>query len=201
MMIDVKVDGQNFAADIASVGTMGDLIELVKASIDPDTIITQMTLEGKPLADSDWRSPLHSYAESTLEIATGEKGQYVVERMSMAADYVTQIVQEFMQSAGDYRDGKNEEANTMLAGAVDDLLAFVNWYLTLLSVDPDGLLAEIEQFNTHIQSIQEICQQLLQQQMFQSWWALGETIQAKLIPELESLKAFCESNAKKVQAS
>ncbi len=197
-MIDVKVDGQNFTADMGSVGTMGDLVELVKASIDPDTIITQMVLEGKPLADDDWRSPLHSHGSATLEIATGEKEKYLLERMATAESYLAQIIEEFSQVAGDYSDGKSDEANTMLAVAVDDLLAFVNWYLTLLSVEPVRMQTEIEAFNVHIMSTQEICQQLLQQQMFQSWWALGETIGAKLIPELESLKQFCEANSTKI---
>lgn len=197
-MIDVKVDGQAFAADVSSMSTMGDLIELIKASIDPDTIITQMILSGKPLSDADWRSPLNAHRDAILEIATGDKHAYLIERMGTAEHYLTQIVEEFTQSANGYREGKQEDANALLASSVDDLLAFVNWYLTLLSVEPVQMQREIETFNTHIQSIQEICQQLLQQQMFQSWWALGETITAKLIPELQSLKEFCAANAQRV---
>ncbi|MCB0323712.1 MAG: hypothetical protein KDD69_09075 [Bdellovibrionales bacterium] len=194
-MISVKVDSQEFPADISSVSTMGDLIELVKASIDPDSIIVDMQLGGQSLSEADWRAPLNVHRNVLLEIKTGDKREYLLERLGVAEHYLAQIIDQFDTAGANYRDGHAESANTTLATAVDDLLAFVNWYLTLLSVEAVQLEPQIEEFNTHINAIQQICEQLLQQQMFQSWWALGETITARLTPQLQALKRFCEQTS------
>lgn len=198
-MITVKVDSQDFPADISHLRTMGDLVELVKATIDPDSIITSMALAGQPITEADWQAPLTSHSQGVLEIATGEKKQYIADRLSSAEHYLFQILDEFNQASQKYSQGDSTEANTLLSTAVEDLLAFINWYLALLSVDPISFKNEIESFNTYIKDIQVICEQLVQQQMFQSWTALGETIKSKLEPSLHNLKRFCETNATRVQ--
>jgi hypothetical protein len=199
MMISVKVDSQDFPADISHLRTMGDLVELIKATIDPDSIITSMALAGQPITEADWQAPLTSHAQGVLEIATGEKKQYISDRLASAEHYLFQILDEFNQASAKYGEGSSNEANTLLSTAVEDLLAFINWYLALLSVDPISFKDEIESFNVYIKDIQVICEQLVQQQMFQSWTALGETIRTKLEPELSNLKRFCESNATRNQ--
>ncbi|MEI7489443.1 MAG: hypothetical protein WCJ72_18910, partial [Chryseobacterium sp.] len=39
--------------------------------------------------------------------------------------------------------------------------------------------------------IGEVCQKICQQQLYQSWWALGETIEKELEPKLDQLETFC----------
>lgn len=193
-MISVKVDNQDFITDIGELKTMGDLIELIKATIDPDCIITSLTLAGEPLKDSDWRVPLSVHGEGVLEVTTGDKNEYLSDRLATAENYLSQIIDEFARASELYRSGSVDEANTTLATAVDDLLAFVNWYLALLSVKPEQVASQIQEFDSQIREIKDVCEQLLQQQMFQSWVILGETLQSRLEPQLMKLKSFCERN-------
>lgn len=191
-MITVKVDTQDLLAEIGELKTMGELIELIKASIDPDSIITSISLGGNPLSESDWRVPLSVHSQSTLEVTTGSKEGYMRERLALAGDYLSQIIDEFRDASAKYLAGNSTDANTVLSGAVDDLLAFVNWYLALLSVEAESLEPTIVEFERRMSEIRDVCEQLLQQQMFQSWQALGEILQNKLEPELNKLKVFCE---------
>ena len=83
-MIQVHIDGSPLQADIGAMNTMGDLIELVKATIDPDTIITSVEFNGQALSDGDWSMPLSAQRGRTLEIRTGTKRAYVYERITLA---------------------------------------------------------------------------------------------------------------------
>lgn len=194
-MITIMVDGQVLPADASSMRTMQDLVELIKATIDPDKIITSLTLEGAVLSDADWQGALTMHRGKTLEVSTGRKQEYLVGRLNSASDYLSRIIAGFEKAGESYRNGDSDGGNSALATSVDDLLAFINWYMALLSIDADRLVGPINEFNDHILGVQETCEQLLQQQMFQSWWALGETLRAKLEPKLAALQQFCQQTA------
>ena len=190
-MITVKVDGRELSAEIRELKTMGDVIEMVKATIDPDSIITSMSLQGNPLRDSDWRVPLSIHQHSLLEITTGDRTAFVKQRLEAAGSYVMQINTEFEQVSDCYLSALYDQANTQMAKAVDDLLAFINWYLTLLSMEPDKRNEELAEFDQHLQEIRSLCDQILQLQMFQSWKRLGEVLKLDLSPKLAALHDFC----------
>jgi hypothetical protein len=44
-----------------------------------------------------------------------------------------------------------------------------------------------------VEDIAECCKRICQQQLYQSWWALGETIEKELEPKLDKLEDFCRS--------
>jgi hypothetical protein len=195
-MITVKVDGQPFAADISQIRTMGELVELIKATIDPDTIITSLMLEGRSLSDTDWRLPLSAQKPGTLEVSTGDKSVYLTERLKAADSYLEKIIEGFSTAANLYSAKSVEDANRKLASTVEDLLAFVNWYASLLAMDDTKVQMREGEFDGRIRQIKTICDSMLQQQMFHSWAILGETLQNNLKPELERLREFCQSMAK-----
>jgi hypothetical protein len=199
-MISVMVDGERLEAPLDGIKTMGELIELVKATIDPDTIIVELKLEGKPLLDSDWRVPLSVHSDSMLEISTGDKQAYFRERLHSAEGYLERIMAGFSRASDSYASCAYDEANQLFKSSVDDLLAFVNWYVNLLSVSPEDTEAELGIYEGHIRSIQSTCEQLLQQQMFQSWSMLGETLEKRLNPELALLREFCRETSAKLVA-
>lgn len=195
-MIQVKVNEQNLMADVSSLKTLGDIIELVKAMIDPDDIITNMLISGKVIVDADWRSPLTAFQNDTLEFSTGDRNEYVRQRFHAAEGFVSHIIEEFSRAADIYKQGASENANQTLAYSVDDLLAFINWYMSILAFFPHGMEKETEEFDSQVKELQVICEKIVQQQMFYSWWALGEMLKTELIPQLVSLKEFCIKVAK-----
>jgi hypothetical protein len=195
-MITVKVDGQPFAADISQIRTMGELVELIKATIDPDTIITSLTFEGRSLSDTDWRLPLNAQKPSTLEVSTGDKSVYLAERLNAADSYLGNIIEGFSSAASLYNAKSVDDANRKFASTVEDLLAFVNWYASMLAMDDTKAQMREGEFDARIRQIKSICDSMLQQQMFHSWAILGDTLQNKLKPELERLREFCQSVAK-----
>ena len=190
-MISVLVDGKPFPGDISEVKTIANLVELVKLTIDPSLIISELRLNDKQLNEVDWRSSLVSLAGSTLQIWTGTRNDYVHDRLGQAEDLVRQIISEFSEAGEKFRLGQAGPANQRFVGAVRDLNAFVTWYQTILSLAPEQLETQVIEFTNHVQSIQGICEQLLQQQLYQSWWALGETVKGRLEPQLQELADFC----------
>ena len=193
-MITVRVDSHDLPADIGSLKTMGDLIELVKASIDPEVIITSLNIGGKPLSEQDWQMPLSVHRDTILEITTGDKGAYVTERLGQSEEHLTHIIAEFEQSSSHFRSSEADNGNRLFATAVDDLLAFLNWYVSLLALEGNAREAQLTQFQAQLGAIKDTCDQLVQQQMYHSWWALGETLQSKLLPLLLQMKEFCRMN-------
>ena len=43
-----------------------------------------------------------------------------------------------------------------------------------------------------VTEITETCKRICQQQLYQSWWALGETLEKELEPQLDRLEDFCK---------
>lgn len=189
----VIVDGKEMFSEVGDVRTMGDLVELVKASVDPDSVITAMTLDGENLSDADWRTPLSLIPKQVFEISTGSREQYISERMLKAEGYAAQVIESFARTSDLYLSGEIESANRKMASAVDDLLAFVNWYMNLLSMDADEMKDFIAKFNESVEKVHVVCEEVLQQQLYQSWAVLGGTLRDRLLPELMVIRDLCRS--------
>lgn len=189
-MIHVQVDGNPVHADVNAMRTMGDLIEFVKTTIDPDTMITSILFNGESLSELDWNTPLAQHRDRRLEVLTGTKQRYLAERFSAAQDIATQVITGFRQAADGYRVGNYAEGNQRLSSSVEDLLAFVNWLNAMLGLDEDRFASQYREFTSHVDVIREISEQLLQQQLYSAWWVLAEMITNKLIPELEAINQF-----------
>ncbi len=192
-MIRVTLNGQQFNQSFAHITTMPDLVEYIKASIDPDQIITSLSISGRNLADVDWRVPLSVQGESTLEVTTDTQNNYVRDRLKQSANVVDHISAEFACARESFQEGKSDEGNRMLSNAVRDLSAFLNWYDTILKMVPSAAELQISTYNNEVQGITKTCENLLQQQLYHSWWALSETVKNDLEPRLERIKESCES--------
>lgn len=199
-MIQVQIDGAPLTADIGAMNNMGDLLELVKATIDPDSIITSIEFNGESLNEGDWSLPLSAHRGRVLEIRTGTKQAYLLERVSLAPDIVEKISEEFRIAGDAYRSGQMPAGNTQLSTAVDDLGAFVNWYSSLLSMDVGTMGSSKTDFHGQVDLLRTICEQILQQQLYNSWWVLAETISTRLNPKLDEIKTLCTQISSSVAA-
>jgi hypothetical protein len=50
-----------------------------------------------------------------------------------------------------------------------------------------------------VTEISETCKKICQQQLYQSWWALGESLEKELEPKLDKLEDACRKAAREVQ--
>lgn len=190
-MITLTVDGSNFPVNPGSVKTIAELVELVKASIDPESIITSVVIDGNELTESDWRVPLSVHGNSAVAINSGSRMEYVHRRMETAPIYVERIGESFLKSANLLRNGDITGGNTEYAKAVGDFKAFVSWYDTLLKMMPVKAEGELEKYNATIRDITDVCEQLVQQQLYKAWWAIADTVEKRLLPELSALRTSC----------
>jgi len=181
---------------MTGLNTLGDVVEYVKAIIDPDLMITGMTLNGEGIAEDAWQAPLKQLEGMQFAVSTGHVQDYLTERFQNSAAFVEQIRAEFNRSRGLFADGVQEDANRELARAVEDLNAFVNWYDSLLNlVQEDEWKSHIGAFQSHVGDLAKTCDVLVKQQLEHSWWALGETMTSVLEPQLDSLQKECEQFA------
>ena len=197
-MMNVQIDGTPFQGNIADIKTMGDLLELIKASIDPDTMITVIEFNGEALTDADWNAPLNQQNGRVLDVRTGTKRAYVGERLAASAAILEQIENEFADAGNSYRGGFSPDGNSKLSHAVDDLGAFVQWYNGLLTMD-EVLENQRVEFMSKVDALQKICEQIVQQQLYNSWWVLAETINTRLNPKLQEMRGLCSEVAQTMQ--
>ena len=190
-MIQIFVNERPFSADLTVVKSLGELVELVKASIDPDTIITSLMLNGQPPSDTDWRVPLALHDGKKFEVTTGSRKEYLNDRLAAASLYLDQIMAKFKDTSRLFREGNVTEGNSSLRAAVTDLQAFVQWYGTLLQLGSTLAAEPVTRFKESVTVLTGVCEQLLQQQLYRAWWALAETIEQKLEPQLDQLKSRC----------
>lgn len=187
----VSLNGAPFPYPPEAIKTMGELVELVKSNIDPETIIIDLRKDGKILSDNDWRQSLAAQTEASLEIRTGSKQEYIEERLSSASLYLDKIIRSFSQARLLFKNAEIQPANNELSKAVNDMKAFIEWYQTILEMVSNPPEQEVEVFEKSVLTLSETCEQILQQQLYRSWWAIAESLEKKLEPQLEQLKFAC----------
>ena len=189
-MVSVRINGEEAALRADGLGLMSDLIELIKASIDPEHMITNIALNGNELSDADWTARTNQYETVMLEVETGTPAEFVRTRLGLASQIVATIRNEFGAARAAFQAGQMVDGNRALTTAVKTARAFFEWYGSMIAlVQP----AEKPRYDIsgHVGEIAEICKRLCQQQLYQSWWALAETISRDLEPKLSQLEQSC----------
>jgi hypothetical protein len=197
-MLKIRINGEFSDIDAKDVTRFGDLVELIKASIDPDHMITFIQLDGRELEDDEWSRSVSQLGGDILDIKTGDPEGYVAERIQDASTVVRSCFLEFRDARKGFQDGDMQAGNKRLKVAVDTLRAFFEWYGTLLQLVPEMKRDRLD-ISTQVQDISETCKKICQQQLYQSWWALGESLEKDLEPKLDKLEDVCRRVAKDIQ--
>lgn len=190
-MVRVTINGEETAMQVEDLPKVTDIVELIKSTIDPDHMITQILIDGSELDEGDWsKSPSQLGETAIIEIETGTPTEFVATRFSMSSDIVKACFLEFREARKSFQDGNMQDGNQQLGAAVNTLQAFLEWYCSLIDLVPVENQLEYD-ISERMESITEICKKICQQQLYQSWWALGESIKESLEPKLEDLEDFC----------
>lgn len=191
-MAKLRINGSDSDLPVSSVPRVVDLVELVKAHIDPDHMITEILWNGRELEESDWYAATSTLGDVELDIFTGSPVDFVSSRLVQAADVVKACVLDFQDARKFFQDGDMATGNKRLSVAVNTLKAFFEWYGSLLELMPEERRAQFD-ITTKMSEISETCKRACQHQLYSSWWALGETIEKDLEPKLTNLEGFCRS--------
>jgi hypothetical protein len=189
-MVSVRINGEDAALRAEGLGSISEVVELIKSSIDPEHMITNISLNGNELSDSDWVAPTKQYETVIIEVETGTPGEFVRSRMGMASRIVGAMHEEFAEARKLFQTGNMVPGNKRLMNAVNTARAFFEWYGSMLALIPQDEKPRYD-IGATVQAIAEICKRLCQQQLYQSWWALAETIEKDLEPKLTQLEQEC----------
>ena len=83
-MVSIEINGQPATFKTEGFNSIADIVEMIKATIDPEHMITELALNGNDLQDSDWTARTTQFPTLRLEARTGTPAQFVRERFSMA---------------------------------------------------------------------------------------------------------------------
>lgn len=199
-MVQIHLDGKPLVLEQSAARTLGDIVELVKTNIDPDTIITSLLLEGNSLAESDWFTPIVQQHGKRLDVTTGTRREFLVDRLSMANEFLSAVMQKFSDVERLYSSGLNLAGNSALSGALKDLHSYVNWYHGILDLDPKLRDTVVVEFNSEISELKLICDELFQHQLYNAWQGVSTTIKSRLIPQLEKFGSSCSRTSEMVNS-
>jgi hypothetical protein len=197
-MLQIMVDKTELKLEISRMRTMGELVEYIKSSIDPDTIILSLTRDEEPLTDNDWSVPLNSFGESKVEITTGSKMEFVQDRLRMSESIVDQIYESFTDLSKLFKHGMENQAHDSFAHSLNDLNAFVGWLYSVFSVDAELFGKEILEFEGLVEDLKMICVDIQRYQMQQAWWNVGDVLDLKLLSNLEQMKELSNRSLGKI---
>jgi hypothetical protein len=189
-MVAVRINGSEAPLRTDGLGRVSDLVELIKSLIDPDHMITSIMVDGRDLEDMEWEMNPTQFGTKILEVETGTPEQFVRDRLSQSADVVRTCYMEFRGARKCFQCGDMHNGNQGLLRAVNILKAFFEWYGTISELVPVDRRSSID-MASQTTDITETCKRICQQQLYQSWWALGETIEKELEPKLDKLEDFC----------
>jgi hypothetical protein len=196
----IKINGEatTLATNVAMRFT--DLVELIKSSIDPEHMITSIQIDRRELSDEEWSMTVGQLSGEEIAVLTGRPEVYVSDRIQDASSVVRSCFLEFRDARKGFQDGDMQSGNRRLKVAVDTLRAFFEWYGTLLQLLPERNRGKLD-ISTQVGDISETCKKICQQQMYQSWWALGESLEKDLEPKLDKLEDVCRRVARDMQSS
>lgn len=198
MMVQVSINGEAFSTEGLRFDTFEDLLNCIKSRIAPDQVLVAVQLDGSAVNGPQWRAcPIETDGE--LAVATADKLTFLCERLAGAEAYLAQVRNSFAGTIRQYQEGDSSEANTSLARSVDELLAFIHWYLSVLTLDPVHLADHIQAFHEKVDTLQEICERLVEPQMYKSNWVLAQTLEGEFLPALASFRLVCRRAAEAYQ--
>lgn len=186
-MIRVTINGSVTPLNLSGIGQVTELVELVKAVIDPEHMISQILFNGRELQDHEWNGALTQIGEGIFEVETSLPSAYVGIRLKDAPDIVNTCFLQFREARKYFQEGKLQDGNMALVQSVGTLREFFNWYCTLIELLPSEKKAILDLSN-NMNQLAEVCKNICQQQLYQSWWALGESIKQDLEPKLDELE-------------
>ena len=196
-MKSIIINGQEAGINSTGLNSIAEVVELIKGTIDPAHMITDILLDGKQLGEADWTANISSFPTAILEVETGLPENYVGDRLTLSPQVVQACFLAFREARKSFQEGRMKEGNTKLVQAVAALKAFFEWYATLLNLLPEPSRAAFS-LEDSIGGLMTSSKKICQQQMYQSWWAIGETIKNEVEPELDKLedrcRAVCRSN-------
>jgi hypothetical protein len=196
----ILINGQVVEFNLARARKFTELLELIKSTIDPEEMITAITIDGRELSDSEWEQEVSQFDCDNLEILTGSPDSYVGERLQDASRVVRSCFFEFRDARKGFQDGDNIVGNKRLKVAVDTLRAFFDWYGTLTQLVSETKRKNLD-ITPQVTDIADTCKKICQQQMYQSWWALGESLEKELEPKLDKLEDACRRVARDIRES
>jgi len=188
----ILINGEEASIRSDGLSQLTDVVELIKTLIDPEHMITGILLDGRELTEQDWGANTAQVADSVLEVVTGKPEDFVNARLATAATVVRTCFIEFRDARKFFQIGKMQQGNQQLVQAVQTLQAFFEWYATMLELMPEDRRRRYD-IRPKAQEISEVCKKICQQQLYQSWWALGETLQSELEPKIDQLEDFCRN--------
>jgi hypothetical protein len=193
-MVSILINGTASPLSSTGLSKVSDLIELIRAHIDPDHMIVDILLDEKPLREEQWNSTPQSLGSGTLSLKTDTARNYVKARLSEAPEVAQVLFVQFRDARKTFTLGDHRGGNERLARAVRTLNDFLHWYSTVLQLatESEKNAFAITSFMT---DITKIAQTLSNHQMYQSWWAIAETIQKNLEPKLEQMEDFLRKTA------
>lgn len=189
-MVAVRINGDEANIQCGASSRFTELVELVKSIIDPDHIITDICVDGRDLSEGEWQGPIAQFGTSIVEIKTGRVDEYIQGKMAATPELVNDLFLLFRQARKLFQCGGSFQGNQALADAVRTTKAFFEWYSSMLQLAPAHERASYD-IEKQVFEIGEICKKICQQQLYQSWFALGETIEKELEPKLDQLETFC----------
>lgn len=188
----VIVNGKEASLQCEGLSKVSEVIELIKSMIDPDHMITVLMLNGKELEDKDWTASTAEYGTAIFEVETGTPASFVADRFGLASNIIRSCFMEFRDARKGFQAGKMQQGNHCLIQAVNTARAFFEWYSSLIDLVPQQERSRYD-ISPQVQEISTICKRICQQQLYQSWWALGETLEKELEPKLDKLEDFCRN--------
>lgn len=186
----VSLNGATLPVQLRGVTKFTELVELVKATIDPEHMIVSILVNGAEASDEVWSGNIVQLGGATIDFLTDTPLNFVETRFALSADTINAAYLQVRDARKLFQSGDNASGNQNLLGAIRILQAFFEWYSTILELVPAPHKSTYD-IDAQVKDISEVCKRLCQQQLYQSWWAMGETIEKQLEPKLDALETHC----------
>lgn len=183
----IKLDGEPLEVNVPNNIIMEDLILLIRDTyIDPVLMISAILLNGMELREEDWLVPIATL-RGELEFSSDTPQNYIKERFANSVIAIATCYSVFRNARKSFESGDNVDGSRKLIDGVKALQAFVDWYKVILQLIDESIRSEFS-IEPEIQSLLKAANQVVDYQLHQSFWAIGETLKNGMEPALDTLE-------------
>lgn len=184
--------------NVPPIGTILDVVMQIEQNLEPNHIITKITLNDK-LLNSDWyhnAKNIYVLDDDKLELLTEHSNIVAVETLQNLRKQHKSLLEDLENIADGFRIESEEIANKHFIQGIENLQWFFNIIVTALEM----MNKKTTDFEYDGKSVDDIIseigvklEEVIQIQQNRNWVLLADFIEYEIIPLLQNLTTFLKS--------
>lgn len=189
-MKTVVVTREEWESEYHIEASVKDVLVKIKEYLPNDHLITEVTVDGQPVADSDWERPAGEAGWTSIQAITEKQSDFLIRKLAGILPVLKQGRVELSSACERIFKGDSGQGNQKAYAGIliiQDVCKFIQGTLECLEGGDVGIGHFVA---VHTVAIAECTMNAEVLRIKQSWWELEEEFSSRLVPQVRFIEDF-----------